>query len=50
MICTPTEVDSHFQLGNDAVTNELRGWLTYESSTWYNVNDELSQTYSCEQQ
>ena len=33
-----------FQLGAIAkVTNELRAGLTYESSTWYNVNDELSQ-------
>ena len=33
-----------FQLGAIAkVTNELRAGLTYESSTWYNINDELSQ-------
>ena len=33
-----------FQLGAIAkVSNELRAGLTYESSTWYRVNDELSQ-------
>ena len=33
-----------FQLGAIAkVTDELRAGLTYESSTWYRVNDELSQ-------
>jgi hypothetical protein len=33
-----------FQLGAIAkVTEELRAGLTYESSTWYRINDELSQ-------
>ena len=33
-----------FQLGAIAkVTNELRAGLAYESSTWYSINDELSQ-------
>ncbi|WP_413997690.1 OmpP1/FadL family transporter [Flavobacterium sp. W1B] len=34
-----------FQLGAIAkVTNELRLGLAYESSTWYNLNDELTQS------
>ena len=36
-----------FQLGAIAkVTNELRVGLSYESPTWYNLNDELRQTLS----
>ncbi len=36
-----------FQLGAIAkVTNEFRVGLTYESPTWYNLNDELKQTLS----
>jgi hypothetical protein len=38
-----------FQLGTLAkVTNELGG-LAYESSTWYNVSDELSQRLAVKQ-
>jgi hypothetical protein len=37
-----TEQD--FQVGAIAkVTNEMRVGLAYESSTWYNLSDELSQ-------
>jgi long-subunit fatty acid transport protein len=33
-----------FQVGAIAkVTNEMRVGLAYESSTWYNLSDELSQ-------
>lgn len=36
-----------FQLGAIAkVTNDFRVGLTYESPTWYNLNDELKQTLS----
>lgn len=35
-----------FQLGAIAkITNELRAGLTYESSTWYRINDELTQRF-----
>jgi long-subunit fatty acid transport protein len=40
-----------FQVGAIAkVTNEMRVGLAYESSTWYNLSDELSQTSFCKQQ
>jgi long-subunit fatty acid transport protein len=36
-----------FSLGAIAkVTNEMRVGLAYESSTWYNLSDELSQKVS----
>jgi long-subunit fatty acid transport protein len=36
-----------FQVGAIAkVTNEMRVGLAYESSTWYNLSDELSQKLS----
>jgi long-subunit fatty acid transport protein len=39
-----------FQVGAIAkVTNEMRVGLAYESSTWYNLSDELSQKL-CKQQ
>jgi hypothetical protein len=32
-----------FQVEEPKVTNEMRVGLAYESSTWYNLSDELSQ-------